>query len=203
MKKYDVNAALPIIINAAKNYQLKLNDKHFMIVYQSRQEIKTVFVGFRSMNFLHLTGVTSKLSASVFYDACLTGKLSERDFSLDNKGMVQQKLDVLPYLPELLYNNCMIGRFVNSGIYIKSDYFIGNTKAVLSVGFRYGKNVDYPVTLYNESVKNLVRPAYKVLGIFSKAYSSDSYDSCTYLSKKQQVDKFPEQVMKYLKDIII
>ena len=51
---------------------------------------------------------------------------------MDSKGKVQQKLIVLPYLSELLYNNCMIGNFINSGIYIKADYFVGNTKAILS-----------------------------------------------------------------------
>jgi len=29
----------------------------------------------------------------------------------------------------------MIGDFINSGIYLKTDYFVGDTKAVLSVGF--------------------------------------------------------------------
>lgn len=66
---------------------------------------------------------------------------------------------VLPYLSELLYNNCMIGNFIKSGIYIRADYFVGNTKAVLSVGFRTGKSVDFPVSLYNEDEKNyLSRP---------------------------------------------
>lgn len=138
MKKYDEKTALPIIIKAAKEYDEKLNDKHFMIVYQDKNEVKISEVGFRDMNFLHLTGVSSNLSATMFYSACISGKLSIRDFSIDSKGKAQRKLMVLPYLPKLLYNNCMIGKFINSGIYIKADYFVGNTKAILSVGFRLG-----------------------------------------------------------------
>lgn len=122
-----------------------------------------LILGFRDMNFLHLTGVKTKLPAQLFYSAAISGKLSERDFSLDTKGKAQQKLAVLPYLHELFYHNCMIGNFINSGIYIKADYFVGDTKAVLSVGFRYGKNADMPITLYNENVKALSRPVYKVL----------------------------------------
>ncbi len=168
MKKHTVNEAKNIIISAAKEYEEKLNNKHFMIVYQAKNEVKMVEVGFRDINFLHLTGVATNLSAQMFYSACISGKLSVKEFSVDNKGKVQQKLLVLPYLSDLLYNNCMIGDFVNSGICIKADYFVGNTKAILSVGFKFGSTVDFPVTLYNESIKTLAKPVNRVLAIFFK-----------------------------------
>lgn len=116
MAKYNKRDALQIIVSAAKEFEIKLKDKHFLIVYQENGKAKTVCVGFRDMNFLHMTGVKTKLSAQQFYSACLDRKLSEKDFELDSKGKVQQKLMVLPYLSILLYNNCMIGSFINSGI---------------------------------------------------------------------------------------
>ena len=158
MAKFDKKAALKIIIEAAKKYEEKLNDKHFLIVYRERKDTKTVSVGFRDMNFLHMTGVKTKLSAQQFYAACLESKLSEHDFEIDNKGKVQQKLMVLPYLAEILYHHCMIGDFINSGICIRADYFVGDTRAVLSVGFRTGKKTDFPVTLYKEDVRKLSQP---------------------------------------------
>ena len=85
----------------------------------------------------------------------------------------------------------MIGNFINSGICIRADYFIGNTKAILSVGFRYGKRVDFPVTLYKEDVRKLSQPTNKVLAIFVRAYNQQSYTECTYLSKGQEIDKLP------------
>ncbi len=51
MAKYDKKAALKIMVEAAKNYEEKLNDKHFLIVYREGNDIKTVNVGFRDMNF--------------------------------------------------------------------------------------------------------------------------------------------------------
>ena len=57
MAKYDKKAALKIMISAAKDYEEKLNDRHFLIVYQKEKDTKTVIVGFRDMNFLHMTGV--------------------------------------------------------------------------------------------------------------------------------------------------
>ena len=189
MAKYDKKAALKIMISAAKDYEEKLNDRHFLIVYQKEKDTKTVIVGFRDMNFLHMTGVKSKLSAQQFYSAFLESKLSERDFEIDNRGKVQQKLMVLPYLADLLYHHCMIGDFINSGICIRADYFVGDTRAVLSVGFRTGKQTDFPVTLYNEDVRKLSQPKNKVLAIFSKSYKDQLYDKCTYLAKNQSVHK--------------
>ena len=189
MGKYDKKAVLKIIVECAKKYEEKLNDKHFLIVYREGKDTKTVSVGFRDMNFLHLTGVKTRLSAQQFYVACLESKLSERDFEIDHTGKVQQKLMVLPYLSELFYHPCMIGDFINSGIYIKADYFVGDTRAVLSVGFRTGKKTDFPVTLYKEDVRKLSQPTNKVLAIFSKHYKDLHYEKCTYLSKDQNLQK--------------
>lgn len=96
---------------------------------------------------------------------------------------------VLPYLPDLLYNNCMIGDFINSGICIKADYFVGNTKVVLGVGFRTGKSVDFPVTLYNEDIRKLTQPTCKVLIIFRKEFNEKYYRKCPYLPKDQNMGK--------------
>ena len=200
MAKCDKKAALQIIVNAAKAYDAKLNNKHFLIVYQEAGSVGTSCVGFRDMNFLHMTGVSAKLSARQFYSACLDGKLSQNDFEIDNKGKVQQKLMVLPYLPELLYHNCMIGNFVNNGIYVRADYFVGNTRGVFSVGFRTGKSVDFPVTLYREDVRKLSNPTNKVLAIFVKEFWQQEYGVCTYLSKGQEIQKLP--VSKEVKRLI-
>ena len=189
MAKYDKKAALKIMIEAVKQYEEKLNDKQFLIIYREGKDIKTVNVGFRDMNFLHMTGVKTRLSAQQFYAACLESKLSEYDFEIDNKGKVQQKLMVLPCLSKLMSHHCLVGEFINSGVYIRADYFVGDTKAILSVSFRNGNRVDYPVTLYNEDVKRLSNPTNKVLAIFSKSYKEKCYNKCTYLSKGQEIGK--------------
>lgn len=202
MKNYDAKQALPLILKAAKEYDTKLNDKHFLVVYQKLNKTETCCVGFRDMNFLHLTGVKTKMNAQMFYSACLSGKLSLKDIGVDTKGKVQQKLAVLPYLSELLYHNCMIGDFINSGISISADYFVGDTKAIISVGFRTGKNTDIPVTLYNENVKKLTQPTCKVLAIFSKEYNEKKYGKCTYLSKDHSIEKLEDEIKLLLEECL-
>ena len=198
MKNYDAKSALPIILQAARDYDEKLKDRHFLIVYRKKAGIESCRVGFRSMNFLHLTGVKTKMSASMFYSACLSGRLSVKDISVDKRGKAQQKLAVLPYLAGLLYHNCMIGDFIGSGIAIKADYFVGDTRAVISVGFREKGAVDIPVTLYNESIKTLSNPTCKVLAIYSKMYHADKFSECTYLSRGYETGRFPEEIRREL-----
>lgn len=198
MKNYDAASALPIILQAAKDYDKKLKDRHFLIVYRDKAGIESRCVGFRSMHFLHLTGVKTGMPASMFYSACLSGRISVKDISVDTKGKAQQKLAVLPYLSELLYHNCMIGDFIGSGISIKADYFVGDTRAVLSVGFREHGVVDIPVTLYKDNVKSLANPTCKVLAIFSKLYYMSKFNECTYLVKGYEAGRFPEVVRKHL-----
>lgn len=202
MKKYDEKQALSIILQTAREYDDLLNDKHFLIVYQKAGQILTSCVGFRAFNFLHLTGIKTGMSASQFYSACLSGVLSIRDIELDKKGKAQQKIAVLPYLSKLLYSSCMIGDFINSGIVIRADYFVGDTRAVLSVGFRSGKTSDIPVSLYNENIKTLTCPTCKVLAIFRKPYYSDRYDTCTYLAKGYGVEILTEEIKKQLNEAL-
>ena len=96
--KYDKNKAINIIVNAAENYKKYLQDKVFLIIYQEK-------------------GITK------FCEKCINHKLSPADFEFDKGGKTEQKMVVLPFLHELLYHNCMIGNFINNGIYIKADYF--------------------------------------------------------------------------------
>lgn len=187
--KYDKKKAIDIIVKAAVNYKKSLQDKAFLLIYQERGQMKTVQVEFRQNHFLHLTGVQTSLSAKRFYEKCVSHKLSFADIELDKNGKAQQKLMVLPFLHELLYHGCMIGDFIDSGICIKADYFVGNTKAILSLGFRFGKNAEFPVTLYKEDVRKLSQPTNKVLAIFVKDHKKHSYTECTYLSKGQKFDK--------------
>ena len=117
-KNADIKTAIRIVTKAAKEYEERLNDRHFMVVYQEGTETKTIQFGFRDMNFLHLTGIETALKAKQFYGACLEHKLSERDIVNFSKGKIQQKLAVLPHLADVLYNNCMIGYSINNGIYL-------------------------------------------------------------------------------------
>ncbi|MDE6739010.1 MAG: hypothetical protein K2K07_07945, partial [Lachnospiraceae bacterium] len=71
MKNYNKEDVLKIIINVAIEYEERLRDNHFLIIYSQNNKISAVQVGFRDSNYLHMTGVKSRLSAPVFYDSCI------------------------------------------------------------------------------------------------------------------------------------
>ena len=179
----DKKKAIKTIVEAASNYEKYLNDRSFLIVYKTESGSQYVEVIFRSWHFLHLTGLKTKKTAAQFYEACIENKLSEKDVVFDDSGKVGQKIKVLPYLHDLLYHNCMIGEFINSGIMIQADYFVGDTKLILSVGFRRESNRDVPVTLYSGDVRKLTNPTNKVLAIFARRYPELNYKELTYVSK--------------------
>lgn len=197
MKNVNKKQAIKIITDAAKKYDELLNKKHFLIIYQTKRNIEYVKIDFRSQYFLHLTGVETYLSAKVFYSACLNNRLSEQNIKLQTHGHTQRKLFVLPYLHELLFNHCMIGASLNNGVRINANYFVGNTKTVLSLGFRNVDDIDIPVSLYCENIKKLTAPTYKVLGIFSKMYYEEKFNVCTYSSGLEEL-----QLPEYIKDMI-
>ena len=66
MKNCNKEEALKIIIDVAIKYEERLRHNHFLIIYSQNNKINAVQVGFRDSNYLHMTGVKSRLSAPVF-----------------------------------------------------------------------------------------------------------------------------------------
>jgi hypothetical protein len=83
MKNYTQNEILAIVLSAAEDYSEKLLDRHFLIIYQdraSKNAYKYKEIGFRDYNFLHLTGLKTEMSASAFFSAATSDRLSVKQF---------------------------------------------------------------------------------------------------------------------------
>ena len=174
--------ALKIIINCAKIYNEELKDNNFKIFYIKDSEQKSVEIQFRDTNFKHLTGVETKIPAKMFYEACISNKLSVNDFKIDNKGNVQRKLNVLPALNSLFTGACQIGPYDERfGIKLRSDYMVG--KNYICVGFKKQERKDFPITLLSEDIRKQTHPTYKVIKIMKKKYFEKEYSECVYVSK--------------------
>ncbi len=79
--------------------------------------------------------------------------------------------------------------------HLNNKYFLivfqeGRKIECVQIGFRIGKAVDIPVTLYREDVRKMVQPVKKVLGIFAKHYNEVVYSKCTYLAKDHCLEEF-------------
>ncbi len=176
MAKYTKDAAISILHRAAVKYHELLSQKQFLLIYNDKltNTIKTSIVAFKPVNFKHLTGIQSDMRPAQFYKACRKQRLSTKDFDFDKLGHAQRKLEVLPLMPDLFFDRCWIGASINNDIYINADYYVGDTRCVLSLGLRYGSTTDVPVTLKKQSIREVVTKECKVLAIASKPMDDKS-----------------------------
>lgn len=181
MKKYSKAEAIKIITDAAKAYDKNLCGKCFLLCCES-DGIKQFFeFGFQAHNFKHFTGVRcNSCTAKQFYLRALSGRLSERDFDFDVYGNTHRKLAVLPMLPHLFSTPLLYGAFNGSGLYISADYFVGRTKAMISLGLRHSQPYDVPVSLYCEDIRKLSDKAVNVLAVWQREFSVKQYTSACY-----------------------
>lgn len=97
------------IIKAAENYKKVYLDYEYLICSEAFTTKKYYIVDAQKDNFMHLTGVHSRLSPQVFFDKCCQGTLSEEDFDFIKtgqeeksvKGTVRRKIKVLPDMMSL------------------------------------------------------------------------------------------------------
>lgn len=189
MKKYSKKEAIGIVAQAAKEYQQKYEQRRFLLVCQGNDgSLYTEEASFTAQNFLHLTGFKTDLCADIFYNACLNGKLSESDFRFDDHGNTHRKLSVLPYLKNLFYGKSLIGEFTTSGIRLYADYFVGDSRGIMCLGFKRAKNTSFPSTLYQGPIREVSNAAFKVLAVFSKHYKNREYEECIYIAHGQDAD---------------
>jgi hypothetical protein len=94
------NAIRQAIVEAAEIYSQNLAGRTFLYVYGEEY----FEVSFPVENFLHLTGVETKLSAKDFYKNAKKAKLSDTQFYFDARhpyATAKKKLPCLKRLPEL------------------------------------------------------------------------------------------------------
>ena len=172
----DKREAVGLIVSAAKRYKEMLCGKQFLLACGDSEFRE---VAFQAHNFAHFTGVRLlNCTAKQFYERALSGKLSAAHFTFSCDGNTQRKLAVIGQLPGLFHAPLLYGAFLDSGIFISADYFVG--KNFISVGFRTGKSIDVPVTLYNEDIRKLTYQPEKILAVWEKPIGGECYEELTY-----------------------
>lgn len=97
----DKEQARRVLICSAEKYEMNIAGKSLLLVLSKDYLVtpysvfKYIIIESSDRNFLHLTGVNTKLSAKQFYNKCLNGNLNINDFTLSRKSEDLMKLDVL------------------------------------------------------------------------------------------------------------
>ena len=199
-KKYTKKEALPIILNAAKKYKLALEGNIILFIYKFNKELKYYEASFSGSNFLHLTGIDSKLSAIDFYDAAISQKLIENDLIFKNDILTSMKLDIISEAVDITKTAKMIGIYNGPRVSLDADVGAGNVRYVMT--FRENKNRNtllYPLGIQKEDVRDVAAQS-PIYAILNKKASDKYYKEITYKSKNININKL--SVSKELKNVI-
>lgn len=195
IKRYTAQQAIDILVVAAQGYKERLAGRVFVIIYKDLASgtIEHKRMKFTQNNFQHLTGIkyADYVSPKDFYKMCLNKMLSPNKIRFNPNGFTNMKLSVLNYLPELLYNKFWIGESINNDIHINADYFAGDTRCIVSLGFRRAKE-DYPVSLKRQSIREVVKKENPVCAVLVKEITDKDNWEFAYIEHKLAVDKYNE-----------
>lgn len=155
-----------ILLNtAAKKYQTLIG-KDFIIESADFRNRNQYVLRFYEGNFLHLTGVKTKLKPALFFEKALNNQLTLDDFDCDStkelKGFTQEKI------PHLI----SIDLFFNSSLEIQENYsrgkvvcLIAASEGTFTLGFVGGNGPLNPMTLLNRNMidHSLSTKQYKIM----------------------------------------
>ncbi len=193
IKRYTAQQAINILVVAAQGYKEKLAGRIFVIIYKDLASgtIEHKKIKFTQNNFQHLTGIkyADYVSPRDFYKMCLNKMLSPHKILFNPNGFTNMKLSVLNYLPELLYNKFWIGESINNDIHINADYYAGDTRCVVSLGFRRAKE-DYPVTLKRQSIREVVKKENPVCVVLVREIIDKNSWGVCYINQKLGKENF-------------
>jgi len=159
----DKKQVLQDIYVAYERYQQNLVNNIFTYLYFDKGEVKTKTVGFTPDNFLHLTGVKSRLSGRDFAKEIRRNNLVERDINLRDIRKVKSKMAVISRIPELVSSDCKIAD--KNTEFETVQYIIG--KDGIMLGFLSGQPFDKPSTLLTGCMGKIVHNEREVMAILA------------------------------------
>lgn len=98
------------LVSCAPLYYSQFVCRDYLVMSDAFSKNPYYVISAEKDNYLHLTGVTTALSAEVFFDKCLDGSITEADFELTthgqdekaSKGSIRRKIKSLPMIGNLL-----------------------------------------------------------------------------------------------------
>ena len=117
---------LTTICNGAQKYKDVFLDYEYEVSSKAFKTQKPFIISATKSNFLHLTGVNTKLTASQFFDKALNKTLTENDFDFIKKGQTEKmvkgsvlrKVQFLKDLDKILDKSTLVEEnFIKNKIY--------------------------------------------------------------------------------------
>lgn len=132
--------AKEIFIECAEIYKSVMMDYEYLICSKAFID-KPYYIFYATKdNYLHLTGVNSKLKPSAFFEKCINHTLTEDDFDFSKqnqsesevKGCVRRKIRVLPFIGDILKAGVLVEEQFSKGRIVCS---FATATGLLTLGF--------------------------------------------------------------------
>lgn len=195
-------------IKEAKNiFDKTLLNKSFLYIYKNKITSQIEFFEMKCSknNFLHLTGVETKLNGKMFYSALDENKLSLEEIDYKSNGTTRLKLDIFSRLP-LLFNSaiqvCFQDEFFT--LKLKVDIMINKTRLDqkdIILGLKKDKKYNFyvPASILKKEPREIGENFSQVLCVLEKNRNDINYQKIIYNVKTIEI----MEVLKYIpKDVI-
>ena len=171
MKTFKENCC-SLLNETAKKYSTLLG-KDFIIESPYFKSRDKYILRFYKGNFLHLTGVKTKINAAKFFELAIKNELSINDFDCDStkelKGYTSEKLSHLMLIDSFFDFNLLIQENFTSG---KVKCLIAASEGTFTLGFTGGDGALNPMTLLN---RNKINP-YCAINEYNLTISDRKFD---------------------------
>lgn len=179
------------VLNCAKQYQKKLLNKNFLIIYRERRDsvIRYIEVVFYERNYQHLTGLelidrkgnVLRNQSVNFYRKCIENKLGIEEFRFKVDGTTHLKLAALPVLMDITKITKITGDYNYMRPYLLVDKVVGGVNFCL--GLSKEDDIYVPSSALLEDIKKLTDAPSQVLAILEKETLEEIYIVVKHVAK--------------------
>lgn len=121
-----------VVIQNAYSYKKYFVEYEYLLCSSAFVKNEYYIVSAHEDNYLHLTGLNSRLDATTFFEKCYKGTLEEDDFDFckngqnesEVKGSVRRKINSLPVIMDMF----------NVGTFVEEDFEKNRIKCALVAG---------------------------------------------------------------------
>lgn len=189
--KFTKEEARRNVLNCAKQYQKKLLNKKFLIIYREKRDnsIRYIEVVFYERNYQHLTGLelidckgnVLRNQSVNFYRKCIENKLRTEEFRFKVDGTTQLKLSALPVLMDITKITKITGDYNHVRPYLFVDKVVGGVNFCL--GLSKEDDIYVPSSALLENIKKLTNVPSQVLAILEKEKQKKIYTIVRHVAK--------------------
>ncbi|MCI6152869.1 MAG: PBECR4 domain-containing protein [Fusobacterium perfoetens] len=193
----DKRRLLESIKEAKEIFDNHLLNKNFLYVYKNtiNEKIEFFEIKCNKSNFLHLTGVKTNLTSSLFYSYLDGGKLSYKDIDYKSNGTTRLKLEIFNRLPLLLVSPVQVSFQDNFfTLKLQVDIMLNRpniNKKDIILGLKKINRGDYfvPASLLKEEPKKIGKNFSRVLCIMEKSLDEKQYNIIKYKVKDMEIEE--------------